>query len=70
MRKALPPMTEYAAEPKLGLRRERDRQKQSRLQMGVHRHTIGRWLAIHASSYPGGGGNTCCHPPGHCWTYG
>jgi transposase len=68
MRKAIPPITEHAADLKQRLRREHDSHKKLRLQMlyllasgqaherqevarllGVHRNTIGRWLAIYAA---------------------
>ena len=68
MRRAMPPITEQAADLKQQLRREHDRHKQPRLQMlyllasgqaherqevarllGVHRNTIGRWLALYAA---------------------
>jgi transposase len=68
MRKAIPPITEHAADLKQRLQREHDSHKQLRLQMlyllasgqaherqavarllGVHRNTIGRWLAIYAA---------------------
>jgi transposase len=68
MRKAIPPITEYAADLKQRLQREHDSHKKLRLQMlyllasgqaherqevarllGVHRNTIGRWLAIYAA---------------------
>jgi transposase len=68
MRKAIPPITEHAAEFKQRLQREHDSHKRLRLQMlyllasgqaherqevaqllGVHRNTIGRWLALYAA---------------------
>jgi transposase len=68
MRKAIPPITESAADLKQRLQREHDSPKKLRLQMlyllasrqaherqevaqllGVHRNTIGRWLAIYAA---------------------
>jgi transposase len=68
MRKAIPPITEHAAELKQRLQHEHDSHKKLRLQMlsllasrqaherqevaqllGVHRNTIGRWLAISAA---------------------
>jgi transposase len=68
MRKALPPITEHAADLKQRLQREHDSHTQRRLQMlyrlasrqaherqevaqllGVHRNTIGRWLALYAA---------------------
>jgi transposase len=68
MRKALPPITEHAADLKQRLQREHNSHTQRRLQMlyllasrqaherqevaqllGVHRNTIGRWLALYAA---------------------
>jgi transposase len=68
MRKAIPAITEHAAELKERLRHEQDGHKKPRLQMlyllasghahsrqdvaqllGVHRNTIGRWLALYTA---------------------
>jgi hypothetical protein len=54
MRNAIPPSTEQAAERTQRLRHAHDRPKKQRWHMrsrllGVHRHTMGRWLAIYAA---------------------
>ncbi|HXH09300.1 MAG TPA: hypothetical protein VNP04_05990 [Alphaproteobacteria bacterium] len=46
MRKAIPPMSEHADDLKQRLRSEHHRHKQL---LGLHRNTIGRWLAMYAA---------------------